>query len=488
MRRFLSIAAAVLSLFALVFAEDYLTPMPKGTYVENSEVLLVPEAERYMSFAVIGLWPRQDKYYFLPELKRFECKKGSKPEELEEELYHLNFELSRGEVLKNLPSYTVLYVAVPDPLYVKESQGGEERYFINYLKKRCGFTDDDVRRRVKFYKSPVHVEWPQDMCEVIGKDSEGRVILATGRQDRNEYVRAVKALAASYPDAFVLHNMEDFVSAEGGDLDIVWGPDNEARVLAGRNRALMYYERKTGDSYENMPLTTEEIENARKKFSDSFFGADVMFLPETVLEKPELGCYEVFHLDMIVCTMPPAENGKPRAFIPEYSGRSFDALSGKELTEDLALNAEREYDLAAKEMKKNGYKVVRLPFSDHPVRSPANSPRYRNRETGKTTVILGKYPYHIQTGEDATPQEKIMEALVEMRDLNDGSHNGNSPEDLKEVMGRIKHLWQVMDEVSGMPNPLTERQKRLFEQQGYAVKVVPVYAWGGGGLHCQIMY
>lgn len=475
-------------MFILSFAGGWLMPVPKGTFIEDKGILLVPESERYMSFAVIGLWPRQDEYFFLPKLKRFEDKKGNKPERLEEELYHLNFELSRGEVLKHIPSYTVLYVAVPDPRYVAESRGGEERYFINYLKKRCGFTDKDVRDRVRFYKTPVQVEWPQDMCKVIGRASDGRVILAAGSEDRSEYVKSVKALAESYPADFVIHDMDDFVSAEGGDLDIVWGPDKKARVLAGRNRALMYYERKTGQSYESMPLTKEEVEHVRREFSDSFFGVDVMFLPETVLEKPELGCYEVFHLDMTVCTMPPENRGKPLAFIPKYQARSFDALSGEELTGDLASNAGREYDIAAKEMKNNGYKVIRLPFADHPVRSPANSPRYRDRETGKATVLLGKYPYHIQSGKGMTPQTKLMEVLAGFGDLNDGNYAGNSEEDLADILKKIEHLWMVMDEVSGMANPLTEKQKRLFEKQGYSVKVVPVYAWGAGGMHCQLLY
>lgn len=463
-------------------------PLPKGTFIEDREVLLVPESERYMSFLVMGLWPRQDEYFFLPKLKRFEDKNGNKPDALEEELYHLNFELSRGEVLRNIPPYTVLYVAVPDPKYVKESRGGEERYFKDYLKKRCGFTDDEIIKRVRFYKSPVQVEWPQDMCKVIGRASDGRVMLAAGSEDRNEYVKSVKALVEAYPKDFVIHDMGDFVSAEGGDLDIVWGPDKKAAVLAGRNRALMYYERKNGMSYESMPLTREEIETARSEFSESFFGSRVLFLPETVLEKPELGCYEVFHLDMTVCTMPPEKGGKPRAFVPKYEGRSYDALSGAELTDDLASNAGREYDIAAKEMKKNGYKVIRLPFADHPVRSPANSPRYRNRETGKSTVLLGKYPYHLPMGREDTPQKKLMKEIDLLAAFDDSSYEGNSGKGYEELIAGINRLWSVMDMVSEEPNPLTERQKRLFEKEGYVVKVVPVYAWGAGGMHCQLLY
>ena len=390
--------------------------------------------------------------------------------------------------MKNIPHYTVLYVALPDPKHIKESRGGEKKYFINYLKKRCGFTDDDIKKRVRFYLSPVQVEWPQDMCKVIGRAVDGRVLLAAGSEDRNDYVKSVKALADSYPKDFVIHDMGDFVSAEGGDLDIVWGPDKKAAVLAGRNRALMYYERKNGVSYESMPLTREEIEAARSEFSASFFGSRVMFLPETVLEQPELGCYEVFHLDMTVCTMPPEKSGRPRAFIPKYDGRSFDALSGAELTDDLASNAGREYEIAAKEMKKNGYKVIRLPFKDHPVRSPANSPRYRDRETGKSTVMLGKYPYHIQAGSVKTPQSRLMEALDAISGLNDENYTSNTEGDYMVLMSAVRNLWQVMDEVSEMPNPLTERQKRLFEWEGYTVKVVPVYAWGAGGMHCQLLY
>lgn len=52
----------------------------------------------------------------------------------------------------------------------------------------------------------------------------------------------------------------------------------------------------------------------------------------------------------------------------------------------------------------------------------------------------------------------------------------------------VKKMWSVMDNVSAMPNAEFDAQAAIFKKHGYKVVTVPVYAWGAGGLHCDLLY
>src|SRR5208283_5715699 len=156
---FFMIFTLFFSICAFLQSRDQPYSMPKGMLIKDKGVLLVPEAERQMDLVVVGLWPDEKQYYYLPELKWPAAATGEQKKKIAEKFYWLNFELSHGDLLKNLPSYTHIYAALPDKKYVPESEGHEKEYFIGYLKAHCNFTDDDVRKRLHFFYSANILEW-----------------------------------------------------------------------------------------------------------------------------------------------------------------------------------------------------------------------------------------------------------------------------------------------------------------------------------------
>src|ERR1035437_2601724 len=91
-------------------AQDMLFPFPTGLLTQSDGVLLVPEAERHWSFIILGVWPNQGDYYMLPQISNAKKAPSEQITRLYKELFRLNFELSHGAIITNLPSYTHLYV------------------------------------------------------------------------------------------------------------------------------------------------------------------------------------------------------------------------------------------------------------------------------------------------------------------------------------------------------------------------------------------
>ncbi len=493
MRRIKLVAPAivffiVIFLQALFAQEEWKFPIPKGKRIPGENLIMVPESERFMSFAVMGLWPNTSTYYFLPELKKKKGMTDAQLNEVREQFYWLNFELSHGRVIRNLPKYTQFYVALPDRKYVKESLGWEKKLFLQFLKEKCGFTDEDISHRFNFFKSEIQLEWAQDACKVLGREENGRVVIAYSKGDNNPYVGTMQNLANDFPEDFRLVEIDRNLSAEGGDEDIIWQPGGDVAFLAGRNRALEYFRRSRQESYEEQSLTKEMVEEARTAYSNAVFGTKVVFMPEKTLLDAKLRCRETFHLDMIATTLPDIKGKGFRAFVPSYTKEAYDALTFAPLDPEIMKGAQREFDLAAEQFKKMGYAVSRLYFSDHPVRGPVNIGRFRNKETGKYTVLLAKYPYHLPPGDPNCPQARINFILDKLNEETaDWMENPNTQK-YNEVVSWIDTMWRIMDEVALMPNPIYEAQKKVFTDLGYDVITIPMYAWGAGGLHCQLMY
>ncbi len=487
---FLMILTIFFSIYALLHCQD----TPKGMFIKDKGALLVPESERQMDFVVVGLWPDEKQYFYLPELKWPSAATGEQKKKIAEKFYWLNFELSHGDLLKNLPKYTRIYAALPDKQYVPESEGHEKEYFISYLKAHCNFTDDDVKKRLYFFYSANVLEWPQDICKIIGIDSNHRIILGYSEGDTIPgYVLTVKRLVKAFPQTFTLWNFGTDVSAEGGDEDIIWTPDNKVALLAGRHRVIQFLNRNMGQqSFEQNSLAPSLIETVRKAFSDSVFGIKVLFVPEKLLLTPipGSGSDEVFHLDMLACVLPNPGIGSPRVFIPTYMKmkQHYDSLLKNSFDKNFISRVQKEYDEASGEFKNLGYEVIRLPFSDHPVRNPVNIVRFRDKNTGKITVLLPKYPYFLPIDSPDTPQQQVLNALDWLRTNFSEWQNLPGPATYQRLADTLQYVFDTMDKVAALPNPIYDTQEKIFKKYGYEVIPIPSYTWGAGGPHCQLLY
>lgn len=490
MRRLKRIGAVLAVIFAVfpVFAQDWKLPLPQGMKADNGNILIVPESERFMNFVIFGLWPNSGQYYFLPEMKDISGLNRAKVREVEKQFYWLNYELSHGRPIRNLPDYTHLYVALPDGKFVKESRGGEKALFLQYLKERCGFTDNEIKNKVHFFKSNIQLEWAQDSCKILGREEDGRVVLGYSELDNNPYIGTVMNLAKSFPREFKLVKFDSALSAEGGDQDFIWSAPGKVSFLVGRNRVRVYLERKYNESFEDKKITREQVEEVRKAYSDAIYGVDVIFMPEKVLMDPALGSKETFHVDMISTTLPDLSGPGFRVFIPTYAKQAFDAISLQPLDPKMMKAAQNEYEQAAAQFKKMGYDVKRLEFTDHPVRNPVNIGRFRNKVTGKYTALLAKYPAYLPVDDANTPQAKLNAAFDNLNNETQNWLSSKSDSGYDSVIAAINNLWRVMDEACAAPNPTYEAQYKVFKDLGYEVVTIPVYAWGAGGLHCQMMY
>ncbi len=469
---------------------DWLRPLPKGVYLEEHQVHLSPEAERMFGFVILGLWPNDKTYFLLPDAKWPAGASESERHQVEEELYRLNFELSHGDILEHLPPYTHLYVALPNRSPKAGPGGKEMRYFVRYLKERHKFTDAELRRRVHYFSATTTLQWPQDSCKIIGRDLKNRVIIGVSGSDRMEYVTSIRNLASSYPDHFVIREFPAHVSAEGGDEDIVWTPDDQVAFLVGRHRVLEYLKQYQGPSFDPRSLEYGLLQTANRDFSRSAYGVRTIFMPERVLIDPSRGSEEIFHLDMEVCILPNPGPGQPRAFVPTYlpSKRHYDALLQCELPRSEVLKIQNEYDAVADQCAQIGYEVVRLPFSDHPARGPVNITRFRDRLTGKYTVLLGKYPYALPMGDPQTPQQQLQGALDHLISECGRWQKDPARTNFRSVDQAFRQVWGTMDHIAELPNPIFEEQARIYRKYGYQVVAIHTYAWGSGGLHCQLLY
>jgi hypothetical protein len=461
-------------------------PLANETFHSQNGLMTIPESERPLDFAVIGVDAESQAYFLLPNIKSNPALLASRYQQIREQLYWLNFELCHGRILNAFPAQTKLYVALPDPEKVKDATGKEERYFLDYVHLRCGWTEDQIKNRIRFFNSPIVLTWAQDIGKILGRDEKGRWVIFRGPQDISLYRQAIVELCSAFPDQFAYQDLPNGVSAEGGDEDLVRTPDGNQLLILGRHRALKYMNIPSTPS-TSPGVSRDQLFQDQNVFSKAFDGLPVSLLPTGALVKPALGNDELFHLDMSTAVVGMAREAQ--AFVPTYLANPVDRMSGQPLDADFVKSVQGELDMIAAELEAMGYKVHRLPFGDHPVRSPANMVRFYDPEKGRCEVMLAKYPVHMNEGQSGsvTPQEQLKGKLSALQAAAQNWQDKPSDTQYQALMDAFTQVWAEMDSTDKEPNPLFDQWVKTFNQAGIDVIPVSDYAWGAGGLHCQVL-
>jgi len=447
----------------------------------------IPETERTHPYRVIGLDPHRRSYFMLPELPPSDNADQKVTQELERQLFFLNYRFSHGTIVESLPGGR-WYVSVPDSAAVTDSLGNEWTYFKDYLRERAGWDSDDLKQRAIPFKTTFPLIWTQDAAELVARSGIAGWELYAGPQDNEPYHRLIAGLTETFPDVFKKHDLPSELSAEGGDLEVVPGPDRKPTLLLGRHRVIRYMELKyPGCDYQS-PVPKEKIEEARAAYSEAFGGLPVIIVTERALREPSKASEELFHLDMVASVMDNGQTAHPHVFIPKFSAQKVvDAYTGKTLPSSLTNKVEWEFDEAARQLSALGYIVIRLPFNDHPARSPVNFGKSKDPQTGRYRACLAKYPYHLPQGDPQTPQALLMEAIYRLGDRVEEWKAAGNNDTLSAVQEALRNLWVVIQETDAAPSPLHEQRAKLMRDAGYDVVEVHCYAWGSGSIHCQAL-
>lgn len=459
--------------------KDLQPPVAVETSVPFEGFQWVAESHRPLHFLIIGLGPLQKHYPYLASLDK--APQTLFLAKLEEAFFALDFELSHGTLIGRLPEHTRIFAAVPD--IPPGSRRRIQTFFENYLRKRWKWNDRQIAERLAFFPADSPLIWVQDAGEFLGETKDGRAVLRIDLEGgRPEYHRALQNLEHSFPNFFQLWKTKTNIPAEGGDEEVVLFPNGHLGLLVGRHRVYTYLERETGENPEGFPIDNRKLEEARQAFSSAFGGLPVLFVPEAVLRDPSLGTQELFHLDMVVSVLH-SDRGAFAA-VPTFSGEVVDAESGEKLDQALARACQREWDETARQMKHLGFQVIRLPFADHPARSPVNLVKARDPKTGEALVFLARYPNHLPMENPETPQKKLRNALWNLEDRTNEWLKEPTLFRQKKVEEALKNLWDMLDQAPSEPNPLFDEQVRLLQKAGFRVVEVPMFPWGSGGLHC----
>jgi len=270
----------IMILTALSLALESQTENHKGLYLPEYGITLVPESERTLDTLVLGLSEQDNQYFLLPELRFDPAASSGLQELLESEFFDMNFELTQGGIMRCLPAHTQVYIAVPDADVNKNSFGHEIPYFKEYLTRRCGWTQEQIRDRIHFFKVPTSLIWAQDAGVILGYDNKGRVVIGISHQDQPQYISFVEALAADYPDRFRLWWLPDNLSAEGGDITQVLAPDGKNAFVVGPHRIRFYLEHRYDESFEKKAISKARILEAKNALSKGFSGLPVLSCPK----------------------------------------------------------------------------------------------------------------------------------------------------------------------------------------------------------------
>ncbi len=446
---------------------------------------LVPEAERTMHRVVLGLPPNETKLFMLPETASWETRtKDPRVRWLRRQLYRLAFEMGHGQVFRSAPAQTLFFIAVPDPSTNPESLGNEEAVFREYLRERVGWSDGIIDERVRFFKSRVPVVYPQDMAEPISYDESGRLVLGVGTDFDEPYESAVESLARSFPDEFAVRRLPD-INTEGGDLALVRLPDGGVGLLIGHNRIERWVRRTRPATRPNSPVSEADIEAGRLAYQRAFGGIETIVIGREALQNPSLNNPEIFHLDMVAMVL-----GTPRgivAFVPTYEGSPVDALTHVHLDPADVRRFQGEYDRAARQLAARGYRVARVPFLDHPSRSPVGIGKFVDPRTGRVSVLLGRYPTHMAATDEQNPQTQLQLTLEKLDAAVAAWRKDPSDSRWKGVQAAVAATWQQMDKAVTVASPLFDRQREVYESYGVQVLSLPIYPTGEGGVHCLVL-
>jgi hypothetical protein len=460
-------------------------------HVPGVDLELMPESERPFRRVVIGLDPVNMGHFMVPEAPaHVGGGNAQRAAQLREQLFQLKVEIDHGEIFRRAPQGTVFFVAVPDPKSVPEASGTEAEMLRSYLVQRAGWSPDQAAHRVRAFTVPQPLPFPQDMAEAIGFDRRGRLVLAIGGDTDSFYVGGVQSLAQTYPEDFTVRTLgtagAEAINTEGGDLSVIWLPDGQVGVLVGRHRIVRFLEHKYGREFEGEAIDQGKIEEARRAFSTAFFGREIVIAGEGALRNPGWVSDEVFHADMVAVVL--RHENRAVAFVPTFAGPAVDAVTGKAVAADRQRLVQHEYDLVADQMRDRGFFVVRLPFADHPVRSPVNVSRFFDPRTGRHVVLLPRYPSHLAFGPGhSTPQSELETRFGELGDrIRDWAESPNQTR-WDAVQRSIGAAWEALRAATDRPDPLFAQQAALYEANGATVLPVAMYPSGEGSLHCLVL-
>jgi len=449
-------------------------PTPNSFIVSASDIAFFPESERPLNFVILG----NDSKNFI-SLKNNSFLHNAHFNEVEENLWMLSFELAHGRIINALPDYTKIYFAITDDK--------EKKFFTNYLIKKCGFNKNEIKNRVYFFKCESPVLWTQDAGEIIGRNSNGKIILLS---DNDTYSFSLNNIFKFFPDVFNLHKSSELLSIEGGDVEIVWDVNRKGVIaLIGRHRVYEYFYRKENIDYKNIAVSPDKINEVKNAYKNLFYNINVEIIPEKILMQPSIATNELFHLDMVATVL--ANGEKVYAFVPYYEKitGNVDIVLKNVLDSNFVKKLQIEYDEIANQLKEIGYYVVRLPIYDHPVRSPTNIVKFINKKTDKPTVLLGKYPYYNPTiPKEESPFAKIEDAIYNIDSAVKLFEKNPDDKNYNDALTAINLLWKIFNEEYSSKNPYFEKQKKTFTDCGFDVIEVPTCASGSGGLHCTTLY
>ena len=261
-------------------------------------------------------------------------------------------------------------------------------------------------------------------------------------------------------------------------------PAGGVALFIGQNRVRRYLEFQVGTPFDEKRVEPEKIDEVRKAFA-SAFGLKTVVVSDRDLLQPELANKELFHLDMLVAVFRGSRGVV--AFVPTYRGAPVDAMTHVELPPEMVSRLEAEYDRVAAQMAANGYRVVRLPYADHPVRSPVNVGKFRDPVSKREFVMLGRYPYHLDLPDRRNPQRELRLEFQQLDRAVARWRSARTDENWKRVEETVRGVWQELDRSVSSPNPIFEEQRRIYESNGVEVWPIPVYPTGEGGIHCLVL-
>jgi hypothetical protein len=446
---------------------------------------LMPEAERPLKRMIMGLEPNQTRLFMLPTTEGWDLKtKDPRVRWLRRQLYRLTFELGHGQIFRFSPPHTRFYIAVPDPRTTPESLGNEEEILREHLRERIGWSDAEIAARVRFFTVPSPVPFPQDMAEPMGYDQRGRLILGVGSDVDPWYEGAVDALAMAYPDEFIIRRLPG-VNTEGGDLALVRLPEGGVGLLLGHNRVRRWVERTDPNARAGGRISEARIEQARLAYQRAFDGTETIVIGREALLDPRLANSEIFHLDMVVAVL----QGKSGivAFVPTYVGSPVDASSHSRLPDASVRRFQAEYDRTAHQLAARGYRVVRVPFSDHPARNPVGVGKFEDPTTGEAAILLGRYPDHLADSDERNAQAQLQRKAEALDAAVEDWRRSPTAISWSGVQTSVAALWRQLEASVQAPNADFNRQRSAYEAQGIRVDPIPIFPTGEGGIHCLVL-
>ena len=249
-----------------------------------------------------------------------------------------------------------------------------------------------------------------------------------------------------------------------------WLPDGSIGLLVGRHRAIRYLERRNRRiPRTDSPLTAEQIEEVRR--------ALLVGLLRRRGSDRRRGCA-------------PRPVARQRGAVPRGHGRRGhaerhrsarvrsdvrEASRRRELPgcscRTFVRDVQKEYDLVAGQMAARGYRVVRLPFEDHPVRAAVRREQVRRHDLGHAGRPAGTLPGASFFGPGSRERDG---AAAERAPHPAGTAltRGSPPRRKRRSRSSTRVFgmpWRELDEAVGSPNPLFDRQRALYEANELSV-------------------